>query len=261
MTAAAPGPPTREAYLSTIGAALQVLTAADPARPVVLGPGTDVAEVMSWAAVFATGVTEQLSSTALVPRRAPEQAKPLDVAGEKLLGALSRSPSRRPCWSPSPAVAPQAGFWLRRSAHALSVRAWQVQVAMEVPAALPPWLLLDGIDEHLTVLLATAAAEPGSATAEAAGTVAVRCTDVPASWTLRLDPGAVPLPLGVPTGLVDPAGHVAPESVSRRGAASGAASEAVLAADAATLRLGLAGMVVLPRGTGSPELLAGLRVR
>jgi len=168
--------PTREHYLLVVEQALRTISAAERALPVEVGPGSTVADIADWAARFATAATDQLSSTALAARPPGQDPAALAVAGPELLSALATTPMRRPCWTPSPAVAPQAAFWLRRSAHALSVRAWQVQVATDQPAVLEPWLLLDGIDEHLRVMLAVAAGDAQTPTGRARGSIAVRCT-------------------------------------------------------------------------------------
>lgn len=227
----------RADYLAVVAGALATLSRVDPSLPVELGPGTRVADVISWSGSFAAAVTDQLSSVALAPRPPVAQPAELAVAGEALFEALSTVPLGRPCWTPSPAVAPQARFWLRRSAQALSVRAWQVQVAMNEPASLPAWLLRDGIEEHLRVLVAVTCADPRAPAGRGRGTISVRCTDIAASWQLRFEPGCVPE--------ADQAGPV----------------DAELTADAATLRLGLAGMLALPPGTGDATLLDALRLR
>lgn len=228
MTAA-----SRADYLAVVAGALHTISSADPSRPVELGPGSTVADIMGWSARFAAAATDQLSSVALAARPPLAPAGDLAIVGPALLDALATVPMGRPCWTPSPAALPQAAFWLRRSAHALSVRAWQVQVAADVSANLPPWLLRDGIDEHLTVLLAVACTDPLAAT----GVIALRSIDIDAHWVLRLQPGCVP-------GLDDTA-----------------EPDAELVADAATLRLGLAGMLALPPGRGEPSLLAALHLR
>ena len=239
MTAPPLAPVPQEEYLHVVEQALATITAADPALPVPLGPGHSVADVAEWSARFAAAATAQLSSVALTPRPPAPTAPDLSVAAPALLDALAAAPPRRPCWTPSAAVAPQAQFWLRRSAHALSVRAWQVLVATDEPAGLPPWLLLDGIDEHLQVMLAVACADPELAAGRAEGAISVRSTDLDAHWVLRLEPGCVPQLDGLK------------KSEAER-------PDAELAADAATLRLGLAGMLALPPGTGEPTLLAAL---
>lgn len=239
-------------YLEVAERALQTIGAADPTLPVALGPGRTVADVVDWTAGFAAAATEQLSSVALAPCRPLLTVPGLGVAAPALLDALATAPPRRPCWTPSAAVAPQAQFWLRRSAHALSVRAWQVLVAIDDPASLPSWLALDGIDEHLQVLLAVACGDPELAAGRAAGTISVRCTDAAARWTLRLQPGCVPLPVA------DDEDDQADVTLS---ADAGLVADAELVADAATLRLGMAGMLPLPQGRGEPALLAALRLR
>jgi len=229
--------PTREHYLLVVEQALRTISAAERALPVEVGPGSTVADIADWAARFATAATDQLSSTALAARLPGQDPAALAVAGPELLSALATTPMRRPCWTPSPAVAPQAAFWLRRSAHALSVRAWQVQVATDQPAVLEPWLLLDGIDEHLRVMLAVAAGDAQTPTGGARGSVAVRCTDPDRNWTVQFEPGCVPLLVGDEQ------------------------PDAMLVADAATLRLGLAGMLPLPAASGEAALLAAVRLR
>lgn len=227
----------REEYLRVVEQALATITAADPAAPLPLGPGRTVADVVDWTARFAAAATEQLSSLALMSRPPLPDAPDLSTAAPALLDALVAAPARRPCWTPSAAVPPQAQFWLRRSAHALSVRAWQVLVARDDPAGLPSWLLLDGIDEHLRVMLAVGCADPELAAGRASGLLSVRCTELDEQWVLRLQPGCVPQLAGTDK------------------------PDAELVADAATLRLGLAGMLPLPKGVGDPTLLAALDLR
>ena len=257
MTAPQLAPVPHEEYLHVVEQALATITAADPALPVPLGPGYSVADVVDWSARFAAAATAQLSSVALTPRPPQPSVPDLAVAAPALLGALATAPPRRPCWTPSAAVPPQAQFWLRRSAHALSVRAWQVLVARNEPASLPSWLLLDGIDEHLQVMLAVACADPEMAAGRAAGAISVRSTDLDAQWVLRLEPGCVPQLVGT-----EKSDAVKSDAVKSDAVKSDAEQpDAELAADAATLRLGLAGMLALPQGSGEPTLLAALGLR
>jgi uncharacterized protein (TIGR03083 family) len=100
-----------------------------------------------------------------------------------LVTALVAAPDDLQCWTFLPAPSPLA-MWSRRQAHETAIH--RVDIEQAVRAAVTPFdppFAADGIDELLQLFVprrsTTLRADPPT-------TLAVRCTDVDASWLLRL---------------------------------------------------------------------------
>ncbi len=105
-----------------------------------------------------------------------------------LVAALSAAPADLECWSFLPAPSPLA-MWARRQAHETAIHRVDAELAAgsTVSPFAPPFAA-DGVDELLTGFV------PRRSTklrAEEPTTMAVRCRDVDAVWTLHLDEDGV----------------------------------------------------------------------
>jgi uncharacterized protein (TIGR03083 family) len=105
-----------------------------------------------------------------------------------LVAALADAPDDLQCWTFLAAPSPRA-MWARRQAHETAVHRVDAQLAagtLVSPCA--PAFAADGIDELLVLFVprrsSTLCADPPA-------TLAVRCTDVDASWLLHMDPEGV----------------------------------------------------------------------
>jgi uncharacterized protein (TIGR03083 family) len=105
-----------------------------------------------------------------------------------LVAALAAAPDDLECWTFLPAPSPRA-MWARRQAHETAIHRVDTQLATGT-AVTPcdPAFAADGVDELLTLFVprrsTTLRADPPA-------TLAVRCTDVAASWLLRADTDGV----------------------------------------------------------------------
>jgi uncharacterized protein (TIGR03083 family) len=107
-----------------------------------------------------------------------------------LVAALVAAPDDLQCWTFLPAPSPRA-MWARRQAHETAIH--RVDMELSVGAApsvgaemtpFDPSFAADGVDELLTLFV------PRRRTklrADPPTSLAVRCTDIDASWLLRLD--------------------------------------------------------------------------
>ena len=105
-----------------------------------------------------------------------------------LVRALAAAPDDLQCWTFLAAPSPRA-MWARRQAHETAVHRVDAQLAAGIPVTpCAPTFAADGIDELLVLFLprrsSTLCADPPA-------TLAVRCTDVDASWLLRMDADGV----------------------------------------------------------------------
>jgi uncharacterized protein (TIGR03083 family) len=105
-----------------------------------------------------------------------------------LVAALHAAPDDLECWTFLPAPSPRA-MWARRQAHETAIHRVDTQLATSRGVTpCDPAFAADGIDELLTLFVprrsATLRANPPA-------TLAVRCTDVAASWLLRADTDGV----------------------------------------------------------------------
>ena len=105
-------------------------------------------------------------------------------AARDLVAALEAAPDDLQCWTFLPAPSPRA-MWARRQAHETAMHRVDTELAVHAElTAFDPLFAADGIDELLTLFV------PRRRTklrADPPTTLAVRCTDVDASWLLRLD--------------------------------------------------------------------------
>ena len=80
-------------------------------------------------------------------------------------------------------------MWARRQAHETAVHRVDAQLAAGLPVtACTPAFAADGIDELLVLFVPRRSAK---LRADPPASLAVRCTDVDASWLLRMDPDGV----------------------------------------------------------------------
>jgi uncharacterized protein (TIGR03083 family) len=143
--------------------------------------------VHRWATGFVRGRTEPLAAGLdEVVGTWPTDAELADWLGlgcADLVGALVAAHDDLQCWTFLPAPSARA-MWARRQAHETAIH--RVDAQLTAGVALSPWapaFAADGIDELLTLFV------PRRSTrlqADPPTTLAVRCTDIDASWLLRL---------------------------------------------------------------------------
>ena len=105
-----------------------------------------------------------------------------------LAAALDAAPDDLRCWTFLAAPSPRA-MWARRQAHETAIHRVDAQLAAGIPVtACAPAFAADGIDELLVLFVPRRGAK---LRADPPATLAVRCTDVDASWLLRLDADGV----------------------------------------------------------------------
>jgi uncharacterized protein (TIGR03083 family) len=105
-----------------------------------------------------------------------------------LVAALADAPDDLQCWTFLAAPSPRA-MWARRQAHETAVHRVDAQLAAGsavTPCA--PAFAADGIDELLVLFVPRRSAK---LRADPPATLAVRCTDVDASWLLHMGPDGV----------------------------------------------------------------------
>jgi uncharacterized protein (TIGR03083 family) len=105
-----------------------------------------------------------------------------------LVRALAAAPDDLQCWTFLAAPSPRA-MWARRQAHETTVHRVDAELAAGLPpTACTPVFAADGIDELLVLFVPRRGAKLRT---ESPACLAVRCTDVDASWLLRMDPDGV----------------------------------------------------------------------
>jgi uncharacterized protein (TIGR03083 family) len=111
-----------------------------------------------------------------------------------LVRALADAPDDLQCWTFLAAPSPRA-MWARRQAHETAVHRVDAQLAAGIPVtACTPAFAADGIDELLVLFVPRRGAK---LRAEHPSSLAVRCSDVDATWLLRMDPdGVTTTPMG-----------------------------------------------------------------
>jgi len=143
--------------------------------------------VHRWATGYVEGRTEQVDAgldevVGTWPADA-ELAGWLAQGCADLVGALVAAPDDLQCWTFLPAPSPRA-MWARRQAHETAIHRIDAQLTAGIaPSQSTPAFAADGIDELLTLFV------PRRSTklrADPPTTLAVRCTDIDASWLLRL---------------------------------------------------------------------------
>jgi uncharacterized protein (TIGR03083 family) len=168
---------------------------ADPDGPVPTCPDWTVRDlarhtggVHRWATGFVRGRTEPVAAD--LPEVVGTWPPDADLAAwlaqgcADLVGALTAAPDSLECWTFLPAPSPRA-MWARRQAHETAMHRVDAELAAGRP--LSPWspaFAADGIDELLSLFV------PRRSTglhADPPVTLVVRCADVQAAWTLRLD--------------------------------------------------------------------------
>ena len=105
-----------------------------------------------------------------------------------LVAALAAAPDDLQCWTFLAAPSPRA-MWARRQAHETAIHRVDAQLAAGIPVtACTPAFAADGIDELLVLFVPRRGSK---LRADPPASLAVRCTDVDASWLLRMDPDGV----------------------------------------------------------------------
>ena len=171
-------------------------------------PGAPVPTCPEWRArdlVHHTGGVQRWATGIVAGPRTEPWAAPLDeVVGtwpsddelaawlgrgcDALETALRCAPEDLDCWTFLPAPSPLA-MWARRQAHETAIHRVDMERAagtMVTPIDSP--FAADGVDELLTCFVPR---RKTGLRAEPPRTLAVRCTDVKASWVLRIDGGGV----------------------------------------------------------------------
>jgi len=105
-----------------------------------------------------------------------------------LVTALADTPDDLQCWTFLAAPSPRA-MWARRQAHETAVHRVDAQLAAGSPVSpCAPAFAADGIDELLVLFVPR---RSSTLCADSPATLAVRCTDVDASWLLHMDSDGV----------------------------------------------------------------------
>ncbi|MDQ3470450.1 MAG: maleylpyruvate isomerase family mycothiol-dependent enzyme [Actinomycetota bacterium] len=186
------------------GTALGDAAAADPTAPVPAASGWDTTELLRHiglihartSVILRTGTMERPArSNGMLPE--PPAGDVVDwyrATLAELLADLRQIDDRnRPVWSFSPAHQ-RAGFWLRRMAHETTVHRVDAEQAVGRPVApIDAAFAVDGIDEVLSVFVATFSADrsPGDGR-----TVHLHSTDAKGEWLVRFDRGAAVVDTG-----------------------------------------------------------------
>jgi uncharacterized protein (TIGR03083 family) len=105
-----------------------------------------------------------------------------------LVTALADAPDDLQCWTFLAAPSPRA-MWARRQAHETAVHRVDAQLAAGIPVTpCAPAFAADGIDE---LVVSFVPRRSSKLRADPPASLAVRCTDVDASWRLRMDADGV----------------------------------------------------------------------
>ncbi len=155
-------------------------------------PGWTVADlvvhvglVWGWAAdIVATG---RRAERAPAPEDRSEDALGAwaKVQAARLCDALGAADPEASCWTFG--MPRSARFWFRRQALETALHAWDAEGAVGRPARIDPDVAADGVDEHLTVIVARSVGrEPAAWSGE---TIHLHRTDGDGEWVVRLGPG------------------------------------------------------------------------
>ena len=205
-----------EALRSVTGAMLTTVRAADPGSSVPACPGWDVTQLVDHLGrvhLWAAHCAREGRQPDPYPRR--DRDKPLAdwYAGcaSTIVTTLADLPPQHPSWSFSALPHHQdAGFWRRRQLHETAVHhvdALQAMGALPADTAgstvpgLDPRSAADGVAEVFEVMaprsLVRRRDEPALDVVPAPEPIAFSCTDIDASWTVRVTAGAVRCDPGV----------------------------------------------------------------
>jgi uncharacterized protein (TIGR03083 family) len=174
---------------------------ADPDSPVPTCPQWAVRDLVRhtgavhrWATGYvATGRTEPSSAGLDEEPADSDLAVWLEQGCTDLVRALVDAPDDLQCWTFLAAPSPRA-MWARRQAHETAMHRVDAQLATGAPVtACAPAFAADGIDE---LLLLFAPRRSTKLRTDRPASLAVCCTDVDASWLLRLDADGVTATVG-----------------------------------------------------------------
>lgn len=124
-----------------------------------------------------------------VPRSLAQGSDPLgwfEEQGALLGSALADRDPSEPCWNWS-GVDLTSGWVCRRMALESVVHRYDVELSVDVPTPVERDLAVDGVDEWLSVHLATDV--PETPTASLGGVLCLACADDPAAWTVEVGSG------------------------------------------------------------------------
>jgi uncharacterized protein (TIGR03083 family) len=123
--------------------------------------------------------------------QAPESRTDQELRGwakgqaERLVDALRSADPDAGCWTFG--TPRSVRFWYRRQALETALHAWDAERATGTPSRIDPEVAVDGIDEHLNVLVPrTVRLRPDVWTGQS---VHLHCTDAEGEWVVRLGPG------------------------------------------------------------------------
>lgn len=182
-------------HLRADGAALADAARRDLDAAVPSCPGWAVARLVGhvgtvhqWVAeTLATRAAERVDwGTLAKAPRGPEVLGWYEGQRDRLVGLLEEVDPAEPVWNWS--TGPQvAAFWHRRTAQETAVHRWDAEAATGPPGAMDPALAADGIDEWLSVYVASGRADPEAPVDAVRGSLHLHCTDVPGEWWARFD--------------------------------------------------------------------------
>jgi uncharacterized protein (TIGR03083 family) len=180
-----------ETYLDHIRADVDRFAAAVERGPleaqVTACPGWDLARLTAhlggvhrWARQAAIDAAQPPSP----PRPDPDTdwASWLRDGAAALVATLAAIDLDGPTWHPFP-VAKIGRVWPRRQAHETAVHRWDAEAAVGTPSTIDPELASDGIDEYFELVVPRLVVREHIA--PAAGSLHVRCTDVPGEWVVQ----------------------------------------------------------------------------
>jgi len=183
--------------LITLEAAIR---AADPQAPVPTCPGWSVRKLTAhvgavhrWAeATVASSSPTRLDMRSIdleLPARdggAESWADWIAGGGAKLLATLRACDPTAAAWSW--AEEQTAGWWLRRQLHETVIHRIDAQHVAGPVSPVDPLVAVDGIDEHLSNIKASATFSPEVAVLRGEGSLHLHATDVEGEWMIELGP-------------------------------------------------------------------------
>jgi uncharacterized protein (TIGR03083 family) len=140
--------------------------------------------VWGWAADTVTAKARADGGQAPVDRS--DQALRAWAKGEatRLVDTLRASEPDADCWTFGPPRSVR--FWFRRQALETVLHAWDTERAVGASAHIDPEIAVDGIDEHLQVIVPRSVARRSDAWS--GQSVHLHCTDADGEWVVRLGP-------------------------------------------------------------------------
>ncbi len=155
-------------------------------------PGWTLADLvvhmgLAWGWAADTVATKARADGGEAPRDRSDQALRSWAKREaaRLVDTLRAADPDETCWTFGPPRSVR--FWFRRQALETVLHAWDAQRAVGTAVPIAPRVGVDGIDEHLNVVVPRLLRlRPNAWSGE---TVHLHCTDADGEWLLRLGPG------------------------------------------------------------------------